>query len=352
MKLREKIIREVRLLLGEGMVRTGLTADHYELAFDLALDRYRVRSSNSVSERYLFLELQVGQNVYQLPNEVSLVKQIFRRGTTGTSSGTGLNFDPFGAAFAAQMTAGGGVSNGGLATYELFSGFQELVGRMFGANINFNWDPSDHRLEIIRNITGPESVLIWVYTDRTEDSLLSDVFARNWLRDYTAARCKFMLGEARSKFGSVIGPQGGTTLNGTTGAIAAGATANVAISGDWTATSGGAALTATADATGVVDETNEDNNSFARSLVVGRGAAVPYIEYEAEDGRHNGTLLRTDAKRTFGQLDVVNVLQTQEIRAPALIEFEIATVIDEAGKIRIGIIDTCVEQMCAVFEFA
>ncbi|MGV9288239.1 CARDB domain-containing protein [Streptomyces sp. NPDC003719] len=93
---------------------------------------------------------------------------------------------------------------------------------------------------------------------------------------------------------------GGTTLNGTTGAIAAGATTNVAISGDWTATSGGATLTATADATSVVQETNEDNNTFARSLVVGRGAAVPYVEYEAEDGRYNGTLLKTDAKRTFG----------------------------------------------------
>ncbi|MYR45097.1 CARDB domain-containing protein [Streptomyces sp. SID5910] len=93
---------------------------------------------------------------------------------------------------------------------------------------------------------------------------------------------------------------GGTTLNGTTGAVAAGATANVAIGGEWTATSGGATLTATADATSLVQETNEDNNTFARSLVVGRGAAVPYVEYEAEDGRYNGTLLKTDAKRTFG----------------------------------------------------
>ncbi|MEU0298716.1 CARDB domain-containing protein [Streptomyces sp. NPDC006175] len=93
---------------------------------------------------------------------------------------------------------------------------------------------------------------------------------------------------------------GGTTLNGTTGSIPAGGSATVAISGGWTATSGGASLTATADATGVVDETNEDNNTFARSLVVGRGAASPYTEYEAEDARYDGTLLKSDAKRTFG----------------------------------------------------
>ncbi|MEV0094629.1 CARDB domain-containing protein [Streptomyces sp. NPDC050738] len=93
---------------------------------------------------------------------------------------------------------------------------------------------------------------------------------------------------------------GDTTLNGTTPAIAAGETATVDITGSWTATSGGATLTATADATGVVAETNEQNNVFARSVVVGRGAAVPYVEYEAEDGTYQGTLLESDALRTFG----------------------------------------------------
>ncbi|MEV7992931.1 CARDB domain-containing protein [Streptomyces sp. NPDC086077] len=93
---------------------------------------------------------------------------------------------------------------------------------------------------------------------------------------------------------------GGTTLQGTTGAIAAGQTAAVAIGGTWTATNGAATLTATADATGTVAETDENNNVFARSIVVGRGAAVPYTEYEAEDARYSGTLLTADKKRTFG----------------------------------------------------
>ncbi|MFE7414556.1 CARDB domain-containing protein [Streptomyces laurentii] len=96
---------------------------------------------------------------------------------------------------------------------------------------------------------------------------------------------------------------GTTTLNGTAGAIAAGQTATIALPGTWTATSGGATLTATADATGAVSETDETNNVFTRSLVVGRGAAVPYTEYEAEDARYDGTLLTADRKRTFGHTD-------------------------------------------------
>ena len=38
----------------------------------------------------------------------------------------------------------------------------------------------------------------------------------------------------------------------------------------------------------------------AQSIVVGRGAAVPYVEYEAEAARYQGTLLEADPLRTFG----------------------------------------------------
>ncbi|WP_410598484.1 CARDB domain-containing protein [Amycolatopsis sp. lyj-90] len=93
---------------------------------------------------------------------------------------------------------------------------------------------------------------------------------------------------------------GGTTLTGATGVIAAGATANVAISGTWTAANGGATLTATADANGTVTETNESNNGLSRPIVVGRGAAVPYAEYEAEAAQYQGQLLEADPLRTFG----------------------------------------------------
>ena len=37
---RQKLLKEVRLLLGEGMVDVELDQEHYELAFDMALDRY------------------------------------------------------------------------------------------------------------------------------------------------------------------------------------------------------------------------------------------------------------------------------------------------------------------------
>jgi len=83
---------------------------------------------------------------------------------------------------------------------------------------------------------------------------------------------------------------GSTTLDGATGTIAAGTTANVAITGTWTAVNGNTTVTATADATSVVAETNETNNTLTRTVFVGRGANVPWDEYEAEAGTFTGTL--------------------------------------------------------------
>jgi hypothetical protein len=62
---------------------------------------------------------------------------------------------------------------------------------------------------------GEEELLIWMYNERPDFNLLQDPFAGQWLRDYTLATCKIMLGEAREKFGTIASPQGGTQLNGT-----------------------------------------------------------------------------------------------------------------------------------------
>ena len=86
---------------------------------------------------------------------------------------------------------------------------------------------------------------------------------------------------------------GATTLNNaSTPAIAAGATVNVTV-GTWTAVNGSNPATATADATGIVAETNETNNALSISVGVGRGAIMPYTRIEAESAvvATNGTRL-------------------------------------------------------------
>ena len=57
-------------------------------------------------------------------------------------------------------------------------------------------------------------VLLHVYLERSDDQLLKDPYLKSWMRDYSLAYCKKMIGEARSKFSSLPGAQGGVTLNG------------------------------------------------------------------------------------------------------------------------------------------
>jgi hypothetical protein len=112
-----------------------------------------------------------------------------------------------------QAGAGGGYS-AGLLTYELFNQYLDQAGRMFGRDINFTYDTVTKRLSIVRRPSGNEMILIWCYNLRPDDVIISDPFARPWIRDYTLAWCQKMLGEAYSKFNSLAGPQGGTTLKG------------------------------------------------------------------------------------------------------------------------------------------
>lgn len=103
---------------------------------------------------------------------------------------------------------------GGLATYDMFSQRQELVGRMFGAYIEFKWNSVTKKLTLLQRPRAKENLLLYTYNHRPDENLLTDYLAVQWLKDYTLATCKYMLGEARSKFSVIAGPQGGGALNG------------------------------------------------------------------------------------------------------------------------------------------
>ena len=59
-----------------------------------------------------------------------------------------------------------------------------------------------------------ESVLLWIFNQKPDSMLLSDPLVYPWLQDYALAFAKSILGQARGKFSTLAGPQGGTTLNG------------------------------------------------------------------------------------------------------------------------------------------
>ena len=153
MAKRDELIKEIELRLGGQMVDVELDPEHYDLSIRKALEKYRQRSENAVEESFITLDLVVDVADYTLPDEVIDVYTIYRR-ASGTLNGSGgADMEPFEAAY-------------------------------------------------LNN-----------YKQRSEEELLSDTYAMPWIKELALAYSKLMLAEARGKFNTIAGPQGGTSLN-------------------------------------------------------------------------------------------------------------------------------------------
>lgn len=213
-QLKRNLFEYVRFTLGDQIIDIELDPAHFEAAYTRTLGTYRQRAQNAYEESYIFMELINDLNIYELPQEVVQVRQIFRR-TFGIGTGPfGSNFDPFSQA---QMNVYLINFNqaGGLATYDFYTQYVELAARMFGGFINYTWNPVTKKLQLIRDPKGNgETVLLWCYNLKPEVNLLQDFQISQWIRDYMVAASKMIIGEAREKFGTIAGPQGGGSLNG------------------------------------------------------------------------------------------------------------------------------------------
>ena len=212
--LKQNLIEYVRLQLGDQIVDIELDAEHFEAAYQKTIGTYRQRAQGAYEESYNFLELVKDVSIYTLPQEVIQVRQVFRR-TFGDSVGPfASNFDPFTQASMNVYLMNFNVA-GGLATYDFYTQYVELAARMFGGYMNYTWNPVTKKIQLIRDPKGSgENVLLWTYNLKPEINLLSDFQISQWIRDYMVANCKYIIGEAREKFGTIAGPQGGGTLNG------------------------------------------------------------------------------------------------------------------------------------------
>jgi hypothetical protein len=219
---RKEITDYIRLRLADGIVDVELDKEHYEMAIKQAIIKYRQRAANSQEESYAFLKLRPETQEYILPNEVMEVRAAHRRGIGSVTGTTASQFEPFASGYLnTYMLVAGRV--GGLLSYELFVGYQKLSMRMFGGFLNFTFNKTSKKLTIIRKIPFAganqqeqemEDVLLHIYNYKPNSMLLNDFQAFPWIQEYAYSFAKRILGEAREKFATLAGPQGGTQLNG------------------------------------------------------------------------------------------------------------------------------------------
>lgn len=223
-KRRSDITDYIRMRLGDGIVDVELDKEHYDMAINQALIKYRQRATNSVEESYAFLKLFPETQEIILPDVVMDVRAAYRRGIGSVSGTTASQFEPFASGYLnTYMLVAGRV--GGLLNYELFVDYQKLAMRMFGGFLNFTFNKVTKKLTLIRKIpfaganadpNGFEDVLLHLYNYKPDAMILNDVQSFPWVQEYAYSFAKLIVGEAREKYASLPGPQGGTQLNGAT----------------------------------------------------------------------------------------------------------------------------------------
>lgn len=212
---KQGLFNNLRLRLGGDIIDLELDPQHYEAAYNYTIKLYRQAAQNANIESYTLLTIIKNIDTYTLPAEFINVRAIFRR-TVGLETGpSSTSFDPFSSAILNTYLLNYNYT-GGMATYDFYAGYVELAARMFGGYVTYTFNPVTKVLKMVRDFKGTgERVLIWADVQRPELELLLDPGAGVWIGNMILAVLKGIIGEAREKYGTIAGPAGGTSLNGT-----------------------------------------------------------------------------------------------------------------------------------------
>jgi hypothetical protein len=89
-----------------------------------------------------------------------------------------------------------------------------IAAQNLGATSVTGFDLSKTRVSSPATDAPAEVILLRTYNVKPDVMLMNDHMIFPWLQEYAYSFAKRIVGEARSKFGTIAGPQGGTSLNG------------------------------------------------------------------------------------------------------------------------------------------
>ena len=218
---RLRLMKIVKLQLGWPVQCVELTEEHLNLGIDNALDTFRQLSAQAYERRFILYTLVKGQQVYFLnspidqTDRVVTVHKVYRLNSLGFTATTN-NWDAnvFLQNFATFYYSTSYVD---LLSIHLMHNLQEEMHRIFAGEYIFTWAEARRELHVTRRVSNHEKVVIEVFLEKTEQEIMLDRFAKQFIQGWALAECKEMLGLIRSKFtNGTPGPSGNITLNGDT----------------------------------------------------------------------------------------------------------------------------------------
>lgn len=214
---RAALINVVKRLLGWPSQCIELSDEDFNVCITNAIQEFRRRCDNAYNQEYYFLKLIPGQEIYYLndpetgTNRVVEVIKIHRLNNFGLNATIGTDGNILAQAYLNMF-----VTNGTLDTVTLYAtaAMTKHLSLMFAGEMAFTWKEPQRQLRIFKKITRPEIVLLQTAAEKTEQELIADRFANQWIQDWTRGEAYEMLGNIRGKYASLPGPNGGIQLNG------------------------------------------------------------------------------------------------------------------------------------------
>jgi hypothetical protein len=214
---RKRVMMTLKTQMGWPQQCIELTDINFNVAINNALATARQRIDLCYTHEYFYVRMKKGQSVYYLndpvsgTNRIADVIRVYRLGPISGMPVAGQADAFYSQAFLNMYYASGEMDQ---VTFYLVTAFSKQLMRLFAGDIQFSWRESTRELTIFRNFGMDEHAIVEVAAEKTEQELLQDRYLNQWLLDWAEAEAMDTLGQIRSKFGSLPGPNGGISLNG------------------------------------------------------------------------------------------------------------------------------------------
>lgn len=215
---RVRLVNELKAQLGWPAVCVELSEENFDVAINLALSEFRRRSDSAYERRHVLFSLKPNQSNYYLndpssgTDRIVDIFKIHRVSTIGLNVLGGDN-GIYAQIFYNQFFYGSMID---ILSIHLANSLAEEFEKIFAGTLMFDWHEATRELMVLRKLYKEERVVLECYMERTEQELLADRWAKNWIRDWALAKCWEMLGMSRTKYGTLPGANGGLSLNGDT----------------------------------------------------------------------------------------------------------------------------------------
>jgi hypothetical protein len=212
---RANLISIIKRQLGWPVICVELTEEHFTICVDNAIQEFRRRCDNAYTMKYFIMPGKKNQDIYYFNDPVVGTNKVVDIIKIWRVAGLGLVAQGengiYSQSFLTQLYAPGVVD---LTSIYLMNAYAEQFSQIFAGEISFRWNEASRQMQILRRLGRDEKLLVECSAEKTEQELLVDRYATQWIQGWAVSEAKMILGHIRSKYQTLPGAGGSINLNG------------------------------------------------------------------------------------------------------------------------------------------